>query len=192
MAGYIESILIDEAMRQILKAAIGKALVKMRAEKPAYGLNDFTGAIGLFFDDGTAIQIENDIVVKQYYDVKEDCGALTVKSINPSEYSSGVVNESIEEYTVSERITDIKIITDHITDRIGDVSYDLTIDIAIVFEMGESVLVFDKGWIFNIESLYVYETNDYMDKLRNAYDDWSNDEDENHPVCKRTVVSLSQ
>ena len=190
MANYIETNQIDEAMRQILKHVIGKTLVKVKAEEPAYGLNDYTGAIGLFFSDGMAIQIENDIVVKQHYNTKEDCGALTVMTIEPDEYTSGVVDEKIVEYTIGEEVTDIKIVTDHIADKIGDVSFDLTIDIAIVFEMGESALVFDKGWIFSTESIYIHETNNYMEKLRNAYDDWHNDEDDNHPICERSICSV--
>ena len=172
MAEYMETMQLNDAMRQTLKCKIGNELIKAKAEKPSYNNNLFIGAIGLFFDDSSAIQIENDIVVKQHYDTKEDCGALTVKSIDPKEYSSGVVDEKVTEYAVGEKITDIKIVTDHISDKVGDVSYELTMDIAVVFEMGESVLAFYKGWIFSIESLYVYETPDYMSKLRDAYDDW--------------------
>lgn len=188
MNRYSESIILDERMRKILRETVGKQLVEIRTDKPDQAAGIW-GAIGLFFSDGTVIQIENIIMAKQYYNTMEDMGVLTVDIATEEHFSSGILNGELVTRRIEDRVAAVKIISDHIESAIGDVIYSLTADNAIVFELERGVLVFEKGWYF-MEYICIHDTSDYMSRLRNAFDDYYDEESGSRPRCNRTVTIL--
>lgn len=186
---YEEHIQLNDTMRDILRKVIGKRLLSIKTNKAVYKEEDFIGAIGLFFDDGTVISVENQLQPKQHYENQEDCGTIVVKDVDINKFSTNVSDEVIVEYKINKVLNGIKIITDHIEDSDSEVSFMLTMDEAIVLEFESDAIVLEKDWIFS-EVLKIHRTKNYMQKLRPIEKDWLDSERHNNPKLKRIITTL--
>jgi hypothetical protein len=81
-------------------------------------------------------------------DIPEEYGVLTVREINNEEIHS--LYPFPEETKVESEIIDVKIVTDTISCYEGQIGiYEVKFDVAIIFDMNESSVIFEKDVWFS-------------------------------------------
>ena len=167
------NIKITNSMKNILKALIGKELVKYQCEN----LNDNDSwvmhSVGLFFND-INIEVINE---QHYYKIVEvdDYSKMHISKLLSDHISlADEEGYNVCDYKVNAIIKDIEIMTDTIkVSGIDEYDYTICYDTGIIFKTAMGCIVFQ---IVNsiAEFIVVSFDDDYMDKCI--------------PVCKLTFL----
>jgi hypothetical protein len=131
---------LDKCMIELLKNLIGQKMYKFN--RGLLSVNSWAfGSVSIVCDQNI-IQLDNELQVLTI-DIPEEYGVLTIREINNEEIHA--LYPFPEETKVESEIIDVKIVTDTVRcfkDQTG--IYEVMFDVAIIFDMNESSVIFEK------------------------------------------------
>lgn len=136
-----------------------------------------------------AIELINEEDKLPFYDTTEDISFFkcTKKQLD-EKYVPYCPNEPIEKHGVDEKILATSVIEDCISINNGE--YNITFDMAIIFETENHKYVFSRGWFFD-ETISISIDKEFDDiyPVSQVVEDWS-DEGDNKVEIKRSKIYL--
>lgn len=182
----VKATLTDD-MIKLLSSTIGKHLVSYECEQDD-GFSRTFGNIRINFE-GLSIEITNEEHTLPFFGEKEDMTYFMCTEVDPSSHFVPAIITETKVRNVGKTVSSIEIISDSVSVNNGE--YEITFDEAIVFHMGEDVLMLARDiWFSEIISIADNDDYDHIFSIEELKDAWSND-GEDEVKIQRSRIALS-
>lgn len=160
-----------DEMKELLASMVGKRFVSYECSKDSF--SRAFGNMRINFN-GRSIELTNEEQTFPLFDGEEDMTCFACKVVDSKRpFEPDVVAETTVT-DVNKSITSIEVVTDTIEVNNGE--YSIVYDMALIFHMGESVLMVSRDTWFS-ELITIKENDDYNQafSVDDQKESWSND-----------------
>ncbi len=174
----------------IIKGWMGKKFVKYKCDAFDF-TNSVTQIIGLFIGD-EVFSLTNVQESVDYYGNTDDIAVFKLNKTDESKIHSAFKDVDMISTPINNVIKSVKVVNEHqVIKEDGNITYDVFLTRAIIIEVGDREILFEKDIVPFSEEILIYRGYNLIEKCSDMNEFLNGWGDDVAPECSREILSIS-